>query len=197
MSAITDKLKVRTDDDGNLIKDNKADIKTIQKEIDILTDKSKTLQIEVNDFKELIEKGEIGPAKQANKKSQEQMEQLDKDMFEVREKIMEVDNLKAQIDKLKTTSEENEKKFQGKEFATQEVVDGKIAAVYEKLKKDNQMVWNETISLAEKQFNEKGIQETMNLLPSSIQGKNELKNTIGVLDNTYKDDKQNQGVNDQ
>ena len=46
------------------------------------------------------------------------MEQLDKDMFEVREKIMEVDNLKAQIDKLKTTSEENEKKFQGKEFAT-------------------------------------------------------------------------------
>lgn len=47
-------------------------------------------------------------------------------------------------------------------------MDGKIAAVYEKLKKDNQMVWNETISLAEKQFNEKGIQETMNLLPSSI-----------------------------
>ena len=46
------------------------------------------------------------------------MEQLDKDMFEVREKIMEVDNLKAQIDKLKTTSEENVKKFQGKEFAT-------------------------------------------------------------------------------
>ena len=51
------------------------------------------------------------------------------------------------------------------------------------------MVWNETIALAEKQFNEKGIQETMNLLPSSIQGKNELRNTIGVLDNTYKDDK--------
>lgn len=197
MSAITDKLKVRTDDDGNLIKDNKADIKTIQKEIDILTDKSKTLQIEVNDFKELIEKGEIGPAKQQNKKSQEQLEQLDKDIFEMREKIMEVDNLKAKIDKLQTSSEENEKKFQGKEFATQEIVDGKIAAVYEKLKKDNQMVWNETISLAEKQFNEKGIQETMNLLPSSIQGKNELKNTIGVLDNTYKDDKQNQGVNDQ
>jgi uncharacterized iron-regulated protein len=69
MSAITDKLKVRTDDDGNLIKDNKNDIKSIQKEIDILTDKSKTLQIEVNDFKELIEKGDIGPAKQQNKKS--------------------------------------------------------------------------------------------------------------------------------
>lgn len=70
MSAITDKLKVRTDDDGNLIKDNKADIKTLQKEIDILTDKSKTLQIEVNDFKEMIEKGEIGPAKkQESKKS--------------------------------------------------------------------------------------------------------------------------------
>lgn len=110
---------------------------------------------------------------------------------------MEVDNLKVKIDKLQTASEAAEKKFQGKEFATSEIVDGKIAAVYEKLKKDNQMVWNETISLAEKQFNEKGIQETMNLLPSSIQGKNELKNTIGVLDNTYKDDKQNQGVNDQ
>lgn len=197
MSAITDKMKVRTDDDGNLIKDNKNDIKSIQKEIDILTDKSKTLQIEVNDFKELIEKGDIGPAKQQNKKSQEQLDQLDKDIFEMREKVMEVDNLKAKIDKLQTASEAAEKKFQGKEFATSEIVDGKIAAVYEKLKKDNQMVWNETISLAEKQFNEKGIQETMNLLPSSIQGKNELKNTIGVLDNTYKDDKQNQGVNDQ
>ena len=197
MSAITDKMKVRTDDDGNLIKDNKNDIKSIQKEIDILTDKSKTLQIEVNDFKELIEKGDIGPAKQQNKKSQEQLDQLDKDIFEMREKVMEVDNLKAKIDKLQTASEAAEKKFQGKEFATSEIVDGKIAAVYEKLKKDNQMVWNETISLAEKQFNEKGIQETMNLLPSSIQDKNELKNTIGVLDNTYKDDKQNQGVNDQ
>lgn len=46
------------------------------------------------------------------------MEQLDKDIFEMREKIMEVDNLKAKIDKLQTSSEENEKKFQGKEFAT-------------------------------------------------------------------------------
>lgn len=117
------------------------------------------------------------------------MDQLDKDIFEMREKLMEVDTLKAKVEKLQTVSEENEKKFQGKEFATQEIVDGKITAVYEKLKKDNQMVWNETISLAEKQFNEKGIQETMDLLPSSIQGKNELRNTIGVLDNTYKDDK--------
>lgn len=111
MSAITDKMKVRTDDDGNLIKDNKNDIKSIQKEIDILTDKSKTLQIEVNDFKELIEKGDIGPAKQQNKKSQEQLDQLDKDIFEMREKVMEVDNLKAKIDKLQTASEAAEKKF--------------------------------------------------------------------------------------
>lgn len=111
MSGITDKLKVRTDDDGNLIKDNKNDIKSIQKEIDILTDKSKTLQIEVNDFKELIEKGDIGPAKQQNKKSQEQLDQLDKDIFEMREKVMEVDNLKATIDKLQTASEAAEKKF--------------------------------------------------------------------------------------
>ena len=137
MNAVTDKLRVKTDDDGNLIKDNKADIKSLQKEIDILTDKSKTLQIEVNDFKELIEKGEIGPAKQQNKKSQDQLEQLDKDVFEIREKVLEVDNLKAKVEKLATVSEENEKKLQGKEFVTSEVVDGKIAAVYEKLKKDN------------------------------------------------------------
>ena len=32
------------------------------------------------------------------------------------------------------------------------------------------MIWKDSLTLAEKQFNEKGIQETMNLLPTSLQG---------------------------
>jgi hypothetical protein len=50
------------------------------------------------------------------------------------------------------------------------MVDGKILNVLEKLKNENQMIWKDSLTLAEKQFSEKGIQETMNLLPTSLQG---------------------------
>lgn len=48
------------------------------------------------------------------------------------------------------------------------MVDSKIKNVLEHLKNENQMIWKDSLTLAEKQFNEKGIQETMNLLPTSL-----------------------------
>ena len=77
---------------------------------------------------------------------------------------------------------------QNKNYATTDAVDGKIQMVLEKLKNDNQLIWKESIELAEKQFNEKGIRETMDLLPTNLQGLKELKSTINILDNTYKND---------
>jgi hypothetical protein len=42
-------------------------------------------------------------------------------------------------------------------FATVAQVDGKVKAVLEKLKNENQLMWKETVNIAEKTFNEKGI----------------------------------------
>ena len=53
-------------------------------------------------------------------------------------------------------------------FATMSQVDGKVKAVLEKLKNENQMMWKETVNIAEKTFNEKGIQQSMDLMPMSL-----------------------------
>ena len=70
------------------------------------------------------------------------------------------------MDEFKKKSVANEDSIKDK--ATLEQVDTKIHSVMEKLKNENQMIWKDSIILAEKQFSEKGIQETMNLLPTSL-----------------------------
>lgn len=75
------------------------------------------------------------------------------------------------------------------------MVESKIQNVFEKLKNENQMIWKDSLTLAEKQFNEKGIQETMDLLPTSLQGISQLKATINIIDDTYKDGKTDESAN--
>jgi len=43
-----------------------------------------------------------------------------------------------------------------------------MAALLEKLKNDNQLIWKETVTLAEKQFSQKGISDTMDMMPSTL-----------------------------
>ena len=69
-----------------------------------------------------------------------------------------------------TQDKDKENKSNEKVFTTVDMVDSKIQNVLEKLKNENQMIWKDSLTLAEKQFNEKGIQETMKLLPTSLQG---------------------------
>jgi hypothetical protein len=38
----------------------------------------------------------------------------------------------------------------------------------EKLKNDNQMIWQDSVKQAQDTFNSKGIQDTMNLMPNSL-----------------------------
>jgi len=65
---------------------------------------------------------------------------------------------------------------------TVDQVDGKMKSMLEKLKNDNQMLWKETVKMAEKTFSEKGITDTMDLMPSVLQGVSQLKTTINTLE---------------
>ena len=62
-----------------------------------------------------------------------------------------------------------------------EMMDRKIDKVYERIRNDNWVIWKESIKLAEKEFNEGGIQKTIDLLPKVVYDKSDLKRTINTL----------------
>jgi hypothetical protein len=57
-----------------------------------------------------------------------------------------------------------------------------MKAMLEKLKNDNNLMWKETVTAAQKAFSEKGIQDNMDLMPKSLQGIQQLKSTISILE---------------
>jgi hypothetical protein len=44
------------------------------------------------------------------------------------------------------------------------------------------MLWKETVKMAEKTFSEKGITDSMDLMPGVLQGVSQLKTTINTLE---------------
>ena len=96
-----------------------------------------------------------------------------------------IDKLQKMVAELETKNKENVQR--DTTFATVAQVDGKMKAVLEKLKNENQMMWKETVNIAEKTFSEKGISDSMNLMPMSLQGVTQLKTTINILDEKYGD----------
>lgn len=55
----------------------------------------------------------------------------------------------------------------------------------EKLKNDNQLIWQDSVRKAQQVFNSSGIQEAMDLMPGSLQGVSQLKSTINILEDQY------------
>ena len=55
----------------------------------------------------------------------------------------------------------------------------------EKLKGQNQALWADTVKQAELIFSTQGVQNTMDLMPASLQGAPQLKTTINVLEGNY------------
>ena len=124
------------------------------------------MRVEINDLKELAERGGKGTSKEVQ-------ESLDKNA--------------ARIDQLVEEMKQTAKKKEGDgddyfQYVTVDQVDGKMQGMLEKLKNDNQMLWKETVKMAEKTFNEKGISETMDLMPGALQGVSQLKATINTLE---------------
>lgn len=62
-----------------------------------------------------------------------------------------------------------------------EQVDSKIQGAFEKLRNDNLYIWKQSLELAQKEFTEKGVAATMNLLPKTILDRGDLKRTVNSL----------------
>lgn len=62
-----------------------------------------------------------------------------------------------------------------------EAVDGKIHNAFEKLRTDNLYIWKQSLELAQKEFTEKGLAETMSFLPKTLLDRNDLKRTVNSL----------------
>lgn len=63
----------------------------------------------------------------------------------------------------------------------QELVDGKVQNMYEKLRNDNWLIWKESIKLAEQEFSEGGVKNTMDFLPKVVYDRDDLKREINSL----------------
>ena len=60
-------------------------------------------------------------------------------------------------------------------------MDSKIQNAFEKLRNDNLFIWKQSLELAQKEFTEKGVTATMNLLPKTILDRGDLKRTVNSL----------------
>ena len=62
-----------------------------------------------------------------------------------------------------------------------EMMDKKVENAFERLRNDNLYIWKQSIELAEKEFNQKGVGDTMHFLPKTLLEKQDLKRTINSL----------------
>lgn len=60
-------------------------------------------------------------------------------------------------------------------------MDSKIQNAFEKLRNDNLYIWKQSLELAQKEFTEKGVGQTMNMLPKTILDRGDLKRTVNSL----------------
>ena len=60
-------------------------------------------------------------------------------------------------------------------------MDSKVEAAFERMRGDNLFIWKQSLELAEKEFSQKGVGETMHFLPKTLMDKHDLKRTINSL----------------
>lgn len=81
----------------------------------------------------------------------------------MKKKMKEIEEMRKKKDDAKSTGE------------IEEMMDRKVEHTYEKLRNDNWVIWKESIKKAEEQFSNKGIEDTMHLLPNIVYDKTDLK----------------------
>ena len=62
-----------------------------------------------------------------------------------------------------------------------ETLDGKIQNAFEQLRSDNLFIWKQSLELAQREFSEKGVSQTMSMLPKTILDRGDLKRTVNSL----------------
>ena len=115
----------------------------------------KTLQIELNELKELAEQGGLG-GQQPSEEVMGQLAALGQKMTDAEDKL---DDVAKESAELKEAFEQKEKEESDKAYTTAGQVDSKIQAMLEKLKINNQVEWAQTVREAQKQFSSTGIQD--------------------------------------
>ena len=79
------------------------------------------------------------------------------------------------------TSSSNPALDEMRKKALNEQLDSKIQNVFEQLRTDNLFTWKQSLELASKEFTEKGVTQTMNMLPKTLLDRNDLKRTVNSL----------------
>jgi hypothetical protein len=78
--AVTDKLRIVVDDEGQVVEKNRskteADLARAKFDVDSLQEYTSQLRVELNDLKELIERGDIGGEDSTIKEVQEELKEL-------------------------------------------------------------------------------------------------------------------------
>jgi len=65
--------------------------------------------------------------------------------------------------------------------AMNEQLDTKIQKAFETLRNDNLAVWKQSLELAQREFAEKGVAQTMSMIPKTILDRGDLKRTVNSL----------------
>ena len=108
------------------------------------------MQATLND---IVERGGIksdGDAAITQTVKSEHIKELEDQVKALNDKSELISSQIKDLEEFKTTTQEESAKSKDKVYTTVEMVDGKIQNVLEKLKNDNQMIWKDSITLAEK-----------------------------------------------
>lgn len=89
MNAITDRLKIHMDEEGNVIAQNKSkvesDLARTKEDVISLTSDAKKMRLELNDLKEVLEKGDNIKQAEAMKQQDEKLKVMEKSLAELKE----------------------------------------------------------------------------------------------------------------
>ena len=89
MSAITDRLKIHMDEEGNVIAQNKSkvesDLAKTKEEVASLTSDAKKMRVELNDLKEVLERGDNVKQAEAMKQQDEKLSAMEKKLADIKE----------------------------------------------------------------------------------------------------------------
>lgn len=143
ITTLQAQLKIKLDGEGKVSSaaaESPEEVAQLRDQIMALQEETKTLRVEINDLHER-------PAG-ANQEIPD----------DITQKLQQIERMSAQIEELReVVNKPKDKDDEYFTFATVDQVDGKIQAMLEALKLDNQVLWKETVKLAEERFSTGGV----------------------------------------
>jgi chromosome segregation ATPase len=133
MQIIQDKVKLQIDEEGNILAEKtkqESQLKKLDENMTAVMDQTETLKLEFNDLKESINRGDVGSAG-TNEETQAKINKLNTKVDDLEEASAKYAN------EIKAIGSKDKSDEDYITYATVDQVDGKMAALLEKLKNDN------------------------------------------------------------